>query len=101
MVAQPDHRSHTHTLTLSPNSMLLDSPQHTQTHGLVTLLTSKAANLLNPLLPDVDQFGILPGQRVLAEVTEMIHSALLLHMEVVSEGEWRQIQLKNDLAFGV
>ena len=35
----------------------------------------------------------------------MIHSALLLHMEVVSEGEMEteredEIQLKNDLAFG-
>ena len=77
-----------------------------QKHGLITLLTSKAFNVLNPILPEVDQFGILPSQRALAEVTEMIHSALLLHVEVVSKGEEEEVeeeekqQFLSDLAFG-
>ncbi|XP_003384094.1 PREDICTED: decaprenyl-diphosphate synthase subunit 2-like [Amphimedon queenslandica] len=57
------------------------SPSHTQ--GMLTLLVAKALNLVNPVLPDLDQFGILPSQRVLAEVTEMIAIAHMIHREVV------------------
>ena len=57
------------------------SPSHTQ--GMLTLLVAKALNLVNPVLPDLDQFGILPSQRVLAEVTEMIAIAHMIHKEVV------------------
>ena len=50
---------------------------------MLTLLVAKALNLVNPVLPDLDQFGILPSQRVLAEVTEMIAIAHMIHREVV------------------
>ena len=52
-------------------------------HGPITLLVSKAANLLNRTLPDTDRYGILPSQRALVEVTEMINGAQLIHSEVV------------------
>ena len=55
-------------------------------HGPFTLLVSKATNLLNKTLPDTDQYGILPSQRALVEVMEMINSAHLIHLEVVNVG---------------
>ena len=51
------------------------------------------------MLPDIDQFGILPQQRALAEIAEMIHMANLIQSEVIdlgSEGE----EENRELAFG-
>ena len=59
-----------------------------QTDGLTLLLLSKVLNTL--LEPEhschdkVDEFGILPSQRILAEVTEMIQIAFLVHSGVVN-----------------
>ena len=47
------------------------------------LLISKAANVTNSSHPDLDQFGITPNQRLLAEITEMINMAHLVQSEVV------------------
>ncbi len=65
--------------------------------GLLTLLLSKAINVLSPSLPDQDQFGVSSDQRSLAEIAEMIDMAHLVHSEVVdlvgvaddgSHGDW-------------
>lgn len=80
-----------------------DSPESSQTHGMMTLLTAKALNLFDSTLPDVDQFGILPGQRALAEITEMIHMAHMIHKEVVTletNQDNNDFETSKDLSFG-
>ena len=39
--------------------------------------------MTNSTLPDLDQFGVSSNQRVLAEITEMINMAYMIHSEVV------------------
>lgn len=81
----------------------LDNADTTQTHGLLTLLVSKAVNNINPTVPDMDQFGIIPSQRVLAEITEMIHTANTIHSEVIDmqdlglEGDGKDLEFGNKL----
>lgn len=79
---------------------------------MMTLLTAKALNLFDSTLPNVDQFGILPGQRALAEITEMIHMAHMIHKEVVTletnqevitmetNQDNRDLETSKDLSFG-
>lgn len=77
-------------------------------HGPFTLLVSKATNLFNKTLRDTDQFGILPSQRALVEVMEMISGAHLIHSEVVDVGGTKAVQQneaesicsRSDLTFG-
>ena len=77
-------------------------------HGPLTLLVSKAANLLNETLPDTDQYGILPSQRALVEVMEMISAAHLIYAEVVDVGRTKADRRsgvestcsRSDLTFG-
>ena len=74
---------------------------------MLTLLVAKVFNLVNPVLSGADQFGILPSQRVLAEVTEMIDIAHLIHQEVVDLGRKEEREAEeeeesdgSDLSFG-
>lgn len=74
---------------------------------MLTLLVAKVFNLVNPVLSGADQFGILPSQRVLAEVTEMIDIAHLIHQEVVDLGRKEEREAEEeeesdggDLSFG-
>ncbi|XP_053476208.1 decaprenyl-diphosphate synthase subunit 2 [Ictalurus furcatus] len=59
--------------------------------GLVVLLMSKAAgrseSASDALLPDMIS-GIYPSQRSLAEITELIHTAFLVHRGIVNLKEW-------------
>ena len=74
----------------------------------MTLLVSKATNLLNKTLPDTDQYGIVPSQRALVEVMEMISGAHLIHSEVVDAGRTKSDRQsgvespcsRSDLTFG-
>nr|XP_022293638.1 decaprenyl-diphosphate synthase subunit 2-like isoform X2 [Crassostrea virginica] len=80
--------------------------QNTQTRGLIVLLIAKAAGP-GPADQSKDReldkiSGIYSSQRSLAEVTEMIHMANLIHKGVVNltdyiESEPRE---KNDMEFG-
>ena len=74
-------------------------------HGLVVLLVSK---LLNCCIPGVqnkpfctDSSGILDSQRSLAEITEVIHAAHLVHHSLLDlpEGMFSTEEAK-DLEFG-
>ncbi|KAJ3124924.1 coq1 putative hexaprenyl diphosphate synthase, partial [Nowakowskiella sp. JEL0407] len=47
-----------------------------------------------------DSAGILPAQRRLAEITEMIHTASLLHDDVIDESETRRNQPSANAHFG-
>ena len=67
------------------------------------LLVSKTINLFNHALPDLDQFNILPGQRTIAEITELIHMAYTMHQEIVdlpSEATGGETDRLKDYAFG-
>ncbi|KAM9777989.1 LOW QUALITY PROTEIN: all trans-polyprenyl-diphosphate synthase PDSS2 [Neosynchiropus ocellatus] len=68
-----------------------DSKTNLQMRGLIVLLLSKAAGP-NPAAADsLSQYmvsGIYPSQRNLAEITELIHTAFLVHRGVVNLKEW-------------
>lgn len=51
-----------------------------------------------PVLPDAD--GILPSQRRLAEITELIHTASLLHDDVIDHSVSRRGAPSANLEFG-
>lgn len=60
--------------------------------------------VLNPLSRSQEPFeapcdGILPKQRRLAEIVEMIHTASLLHDDVIDNSETRRNQLSGNVAF--
>ncbi|XP_044293855.1 all trans-polyprenyl-diphosphate synthase PDSS2-like, partial [Varanus komodoensis] len=67
-----------------------DSRNNMQMRGLVVLLVSKAAGpsitTENSLQNDMIS-GIYPSQRTLAEITELIHTAFLVHRGIVNIGE--------------
>lgn len=94
-----------HPLMNTAKGLLFDSKENLQTRGLIVLLISKAAGLpeqrkqfphhklddtyspgldsLNNPLSSGDN-GILATQRSLAEITEMIHTAFVLHKGVIN-----------------
>lgn len=61
--------------------------------------------VLNPLSRPMDKFpseteGILPKQRRLAEIVEMIHTASLLHDDVIDNSATRRGNPSGNIAFG-
>lgn len=61
------------------------SKDHThQTRGLLILLVSKASNNSKVLAESAKTDGILTSQRSLAEITELIHTAHLIHNGVIN-----------------
>lgn len=61
--------------------------------------------VLNPLSRPMDSFpseteGILPKQRRLAEIVEMIHTASLLHDDVIDNSATRRGNPSGNIAFG-
>ncbi|XP_077394589.1 all trans-polyprenyl-diphosphate synthase PDSS2 isoform X3 [Festucalex cinctus] len=85
-----------------------DSRNNLQMRGLVVLLLSKAAGpshtSSDPLAQDMVS-GIYPSQRNLAEITELIHTAFLVHRGVVnlkeltaSDGLLKDMQFGNKMA---
>lgn len=80
-----------HPLLNTARGFVYDSKHNLQMRGLVVLLMSKAAgrseSASGALLPDMIS-GIYPSQRSLAEITELIHTAFLVHRGIVNLKEW-------------
>ncbi|XP_060727595.1 decaprenyl-diphosphate synthase subunit 2 isoform X2 [Tachysurus vachellii] len=80
-----------HPLLNTARGFVYDSKHNLQMRGLVVLLMSKAAgqsgSSSDALLPDMIS-GIYPSQRSLAEITELIHTAFLVHRGIVNLKEW-------------
>ncbi|XP_053700997.1 decaprenyl-diphosphate synthase subunit 2 isoform X4 [Synchiropus splendidus] len=81
-----------HPLLHTARGFISDSKNNLQMRGLIVLLLSKAAGP-NPAASDsLSQYmvsGIYPSQRSLAEITELIHTAFLVHRGIVNLKEWR------------
>lgn len=80
-----------HPLLNTARGFVYDSKNSLQMRGLVVLLMSKAAGpshaASDPLAQDMVS-GIYPSQRNLAEITELIHTAFLVHRGIVNLKEW-------------
>ena len=79
----PPHIRHSIFLILYSFRWFSKSSNAFQSPGLLTLLISRATNIMKSSIPDLDQFGISPNQRALAEIVETINMAHLIHSEVV------------------
>lgn len=80
-----------HPLLNTARGFVYDSRNNLQMRGLVVLLMSKAAgpSQVTPDLLAQDMVsGIYPSQRNLAEITELIHTAFLVHRGIVNLKEW-------------
>jgi len=72
-----------HPVLKAAKRLLYHGKNNMQIRGLLVLLLSRAAGA--PGNPDLDPTtGVLPGQRKLAEIVEMIHSAQSIHQSVVN-----------------
>ncbi|KXJ27494.1 decaprenyl-diphosphate synthase subunit 2 [Exaiptasia diaphana] len=92
-----------HPLLKTARGFVYDGHYSMQTRGLLVLLVAKAA--LPCLSKDEVTIGqevvsgIYPGQRQLAEITEMINTAYLIHCGVVNLDSFSQERFK-DMEFG-
>uniref|UniRef100_A0A8C7D1U1 Prenyl (decaprenyl) diphosphate synthase, subunit 2 n=1 Tax=Oncorhynchus kisutch TaxID=8019 RepID=A0A8C7D1U1_ONCKI len=84
-----------HPLLSTARGLIYDSRNNLQMRGLVVLLMSKAAGPSQPSqhtasdhLPQDMVSGIYPSQRNLAEVTELIYTAFLVHRGIINLKEW-------------
>ncbi|KAI1895123.1 hypothetical protein AGOR_G00103050 [Albula goreensis] len=80
-----------HPLLNTARGFVYDSKNSLQMRGLVVLLMSKAAGpstAAADLLQQDMVSGIYPSQRNLAEITELIHTAFLVHRGIVNLKEW-------------
>lgn len=97
-----------HPLLNTARGFVYDSRNNLQMRGLVVLLLSKAAgpsHTASELLAHDMVYGIYPSQRNLAEITELIHTAFLVHHGIVDLKEWtvsdgplKDMQLGNKMA---
>ncbi|XP_034621826.1 decaprenyl-diphosphate synthase subunit 2 isoform X2 [Trachemys scripta elegans] len=93
-----------HPLLNTARGLVYDSRNNLQMRGLVVLLISKAAGPRNtaelPFQHDMVS-GIYSSQRSLAEITELIHTAFLVHRGIVNIGELKSCDgLLKDMQFG-
>ncbi|XP_069743615.1 all trans-polyprenyl-diphosphate synthase PDSS2 isoform X7 [Narcine bancroftii] len=97
-----------HPLISTARGFVNDNRNNLQLRGLVVLLMSKAAGPSKtadiPLEGDLVS-GIYPSQRNLAEITELIHTAFLVHRGIVnimeltsSHGSLKDMQFGNKMA---
>ncbi|XP_042181284.1 all trans-polyprenyl-diphosphate synthase PDSS2-like [Oncorhynchus tshawytscha] len=81
-----------HPLLSTARGLIYDSRNNLRMRGLVVLLMSKAAgpsqHTASDHLPQDMVSGIYPSQRNLAEVTELIHTAFLVHRGIINLKEW-------------
>ncbi|XP_037343178.1 decaprenyl-diphosphate synthase subunit 2 [Pungitius pungitius] len=97
-----------HPLLNTARGYVYDSRSNLQTRGLIVLLVSKAAgpsHAASDLLPQDMVSGIYPSQRHLAEITELIHTAFLVHRGIVdlkgwtdSDGPLKDMEFGNKMA---
>ncbi|XP_040614212.1 all trans-polyprenyl-diphosphate synthase PDSS2 isoform X2 [Mesocricetus auratus] len=97
-----------HPLLSTARGLVHDSRHNLQLRGLVVLLISKAAgpSTGNSPCQNYDMVsGIYSCQRSLAEITELIHTALLVHRGIVnlselqsSDGPLKDMQFGNKIA---
>ncbi|ESO88955.1 hypothetical protein LOTGIDRAFT_209876 [Lottia gigantea] len=96
-----------HPLLKTARGLVYDGTHNLQTRGLIVLLISKTAGLSqNNFHQQQDVIeGILPSQRSLAEIAEMIYTANLIHKGVVnlsdiqpSDGSVHDMELGNKMA---
>lgn len=97
-----------HPLLNTARGFVYDSRNNLQMRGLVVLLLSKAAgpsHAASDLLAQDMVSGIYPSQRNLAEITELIHTAFLVHRGIVnlkectvSDGPVKDMQFGNKMA---
>ncbi|XP_066104454.1 all trans-polyprenyl-diphosphate synthase PDSS2 [Saccopteryx bilineata] len=97
-----------HPLLTTARGFVQDSRSNLQLRGLVVLLISKAAGpgSVNAHCQDYDVVtGIYSCQRSLAEITELIHTALLVHRGIVnlnelqsSDGPLKDMHFGNKIA---
>ncbi|KDN53117.1 terpenoid synthase [Tilletiaria anomala UBC 951] len=80
----------------SPSSA---SHTHTHAHAPAPSLLQQGASAL-ACIPSIGGQLILPTQRRLAEITEMIHVASLLHDDVIDDSSLRRGALSAPAAFG-
>ncbi|XP_077158915.1 all trans-polyprenyl-diphosphate synthase PDSS2 [Paroedura picta] len=93
-----------HPLLNTARGFVYDSRNNLQMRGLVVLLISKAAGSSSAADSSLQKdmiSGIYSSQRSLAEVTELIHTAFLVHRGIVNVGELTSMDgpLK-DMQFG-
>lgn len=93
-----------HPLLKTARGLFYDSKHNLQTRGLIVLLIAKAAGpSQNTSLTETAMIaGISPSQRSLAEITEMIHTANLIHKDVVNLSAMKNIDRteREELHFG-
>ncbi|XP_041810244.1 decaprenyl-diphosphate synthase subunit 2 isoform X2 [Chelmon rostratus] len=80
-----------HPLLNTARGFVYDSKNNLQMRALIILLISKAAgpsHAASDLLAQDMVSGIYPSQRNLAEITELIHTAFLVHRGIVNLKEW-------------
>uniref|UniRef100_UPI00398F8D6F all trans-polyprenyl-diphosphate synthase PDSS2 isoform X2 n=1 Tax=Pristiophorus japonicus TaxID=55135 RepID=UPI00398F8D6F len=97
-----------HPLISTARGFVYDSRNNLQLRGLVVLLMSKAAGSSKTADPPLEGdliSGIYPSQRNLAEITELIHMAFLVHRGIVnimeltsSHGALKDMQFGNKMA---
>ncbi|XP_008154331.2 all trans-polyprenyl-diphosphate synthase PDSS2 isoform X2 [Eptesicus fuscus] len=97
-----------HPLLTTARGLVQDSRNNLQLRGLVVLLISKAAgpSSMNASCQNYDMVsGIYSCQRSLAEITELIHTALLVHRGIVnlselqsSDGPLKDMHFGNKIA---
>uniref|UniRef100_A0A9L0TK65 Decaprenyl diphosphate synthase subunit 2 n=1 Tax=Equus caballus TaxID=9796 RepID=A0A9L0TK65_HORSE len=97
-----------HPLLTTARGLVYDSRHNLQLRGLVVLLISKAAgpSSMKASCQNYDMVsGIYSCQRSLAEITELIHTALLVHRGIVnlnelqsSDGPLKDMQFGNKIA---
>ena len=85
----------------TPTASIIDDPI---TPPTVLSDTNPSSPLSTPLTPSTtgmpDGSGILPSQKRLAEITELIHTASLLHDDVIDNSESRRSLPSANLSFG-
>uniref|UniRef100_A0A8C8VHX8 Decaprenyl diphosphate synthase subunit 2 n=1 Tax=Pelusios castaneus TaxID=367368 RepID=A0A8C8VHX8_9SAUR len=93
-----------HPLLNTARGLVYDSRNNLQMRGLVVLLISKAAGPSNTAEISFQHdmvSGIYSSQRSLAEITELIHTAFLVHRGIVNIGELKSCDgLLKDMQFG-
>ncbi|XP_043213967.1 all trans-polyprenyl-diphosphate synthase PDSS2-like [Amphibalanus amphitrite] len=96
-----------HPLLKTAKRLIYNGRNNMQTRGLIVLLLSKAAGHMNPeeleVADEQDKpAGVSHSQRSLAEITEMIHTAHLIHKGVVNltPSDFPDGNTLQDMTFG-